>query len=260
MGILNVTPDSFSDGGQLTVEKHLLERAQEMVEAGVAIIDVGGESTRPFATPVSAEEELRRVIPAIRALRRQFDLPISIDTTKSVVAAQALSAGADIINDISALRFDPQMADVANKFGAPVIIMHMQGTPADMQLGPKYEDVIDESLRFLGERLQWLMAQGIEQSRIIVDPGVGFGKTLAHNLLILKRAEEYNTLGCPVLIGHSRKSFIGKILGRNVCNRDIPTAVISSILATKKIAILRVHDVKATREALLINQAIAQAC
>jgi len=259
MGILNVTPDSFSDGGQFTVESDILSHAQQMIEDGADIIDVGGESTRPYAEPVSEEEELQRVIPAIQAIRRHSAIPISIDTTKSAVASQALQSGADIINDISALRFDPCMVDVVNTFKAPIIIMHMQGTPSDMQINPEYNDIIAETLAFFRERIQWLEEAGVNREQIIIDPGIGFGKTVAHNLLILNRAQEYSTLGVPVLIGHSRKSFIGKILEDEPGDRDTPTAVISGLLTDKRVSILRVHNVGRTHEAITISRAIATA-
>nr|MBF0220989.1 dihydropteroate synthase [Desulfobulbaceae bacterium] len=260
MGILNVTPDSFSDGGQFVEKRSILSHVQEMIGDGADIIDVGGESTRPFANPVSEEEELSRVIPAIQAIRKHSSIPISIDTTKSTVAAQALEAGADIINDISALRFDPRMADIANTFKAPVIIMHMQGKPSDMQISPHYDSIIEETLSFFKERIDWLENQGISKDRIVIDPGIGFGKTLAHNLLILNRVNDYSIFGCPVLIGHSRKSFIGKILEDDSADRDSPTAILSGILAAKHVSILRVHDVKKTHEALKISQALVNAC
>ena len=259
MGILNVTPDSFSDGGQFTKEETLLSHVEQMIASGADIIDVGGESTRPLADPVAEEEELNRVIPAIRAIRQHTSIPISIDTTKSVVAAHALQAGADIINDISAFRFDSKMANIAIKHKAPVIIMHMQGTPTDMQINPEYDDIIDETLSFFKERINWLENQGMSKSRIIIDPGIGFGKTLIHNLVILNRAQDYNSLGCPVLIGHSRKSFIVKVLNNDTIDRDIPTAIISGMLTEKNISILRVHDVKRTHEAIQISQAISTA-
>lgn len=259
MGILNVTPDSFSDGGQYTVKGNILSHVQKMIDAGADIIDVGGESTRPFAEPVAEKEELRRVIPAIQAIRQHTTIPISIDTTKSAVAAQALQAGANIINDISALRFDPRMIDIVNEFKAPIIIMHMQGTPSDMQINPEYNDIIAETLAFFHERINWLEEAGVSRNKIIIDPGIGFGKTVAHNLLILNRAREYSSLGVPVLIGHSRKSFIGKVLSNDSSDRDIATAVISGMLTDKHISILRVHDVQKTHEAILINQAITTA-
>lgn len=258
MGILNVTPDSFSDGGQFTSKDAIDRRTEEMLQDGVDIIDIGGESSRPFSEPVSLAEELTRVLPAIETIRRQSTIPISIDTTKAEVARQALAAGADIINDISALRFDPEMIKLARLTDAPLIIMHMQGTPGDMQIKPIYQDVIEETTDFFRERIDWLCHNGINRRRIIIDPGIGFGKTMAHNLTILKNLEKYQVLGCPVLIGHSRKSFIRKLLG-DKANLDFATAAISGLCAAKMAAIIRVHAVKVNREAVQLAQAIQRA-
>jgi dihydropteroate synthase len=259
MGILNVTPDSFSDGGRFFDAESIGAQVDAMVQDGADIIDVGGESTRPFAEPVSITDELDRVLPAIRLIRQRSAIPISIDTTKAEVARRALAEGADIINDISALRFDPEMAALVRETEVPVIIMHMQGTPSDMQLAPRYDDVVFEIKEFFAERLAWAVANGIARKRFIIDPGIGFGKTAGHNLTILKRAAELTELGCPVLIGHSRKSFIGKVLGLEADERDVATAVISALCARKGIAILRVHDVKMTVQALRLAEAIDQA-
>ena len=257
MGILNVTPDSFSDGGRIASEEDLLRAVQTMIHQGADLIDIGGESTRPFATPVGVEEEIERVIPAIKAIRRRFAIPISIDTTKAIVAKQALDSGADIINDISALRFDPEMAPLAKEYRCPIIIMHMQGAPGDMQIKPDYTDVVQETIQFFKERLQALATFGIDCQRIIIDPGIGFGKTLSHNLAILRQAADYQTLGCPVLIGHSRKSFLCALLGQDIGDRDLPTAVVSALLTNRQISILRVHDVKGTHQAIHLAQALA---
>jgi len=256
MGILNVTPDSFSDGGSFFTPDDVLAQTEKMIKAGADIIDIGGESTRPFADPVPLEEESRRVLTAISTIRKHFPIPISIDTTKEIVARRALDEGADIINDISALRFDPEMITLVRKTEVPVIIMHMQGTPKDMQVEPVYEDVVAEIVGFFNERLSWLDKQGVDKSRLIIDPGIGFGKTVGHNLTILNRLEELQVLSCPVLVGHSRKSFIGKILDREVDDRDIATAVVSGLCVTKGAAILRVHDVEKTQQAVRIAGAI----
>jgi dihydropteroate synthase len=256
MGILNVTPDSFSDGGRFVTEEAIRSRVEEMVVAGVDIIDVGGESTRPFAEPVPVPEELGRVLRAITVIRRHYDIPISIDTTKATVAREALAAGADIINDISALRFDPAMISLVRSTQAPVVIMHMQGTPADMQVQPSYNDVVPEIISFLENRLQWAMKMGVPRNRFIVDPGIGFGKTVTHNLQILKRLDEFAVLGCPVLVGHSRKSFIGKVLGREVDDREIGTATVSVLAMLHGAAILRVHDVVSTVQAVKMAAAV----
>ena len=259
MGIINVTPDSFSDGGRHDSIEAVLQGVERMIQEGADLIDIGGESTRPFAVPVTAEEEIGRVIPAITAIRRRFSIPISIDTTKAHVAEQALAAGADIINDISALRFDPAMTPLAAKQRCPLIIMHMQGTPSDMQIKPTYTDVIAETIQFFRERLQTLAEAGIDGQRVIIDPGIGFGKSLAHNLAILNHAADYQTLGCPVLIGHSRKSFLCSLLGHDLVGRDLPTAVISGLLSERRVAILRVHDVKGTYQAVHLAQAMTNA-
>jgi dihydropteroate synthase len=256
MGILNVTPDSFSDGGRFIDESSIVTQIDTMVEAGADIIDVGGESTRPFAKPVTVAEELARVLPAIRSIRLRSTIPISIDTTKSEVARKALAEGADIINDISALRFDPEMISLVRETEVPVIIMHMQGTPSDMQVDPHYDDVVSEIKDFFRERLAWAEENGVSWKRFIIDPGIGFGKTVDHNLTILKRAAEFTHLGCPVLIGHSRKSFIGKLLGLEVEARDVATAAVSALCAQKGVSILRVHDVAKTVQAVRLAEAI----
>jgi len=259
MGILNVTPDSFSDGGSFHDCNDALRQAETLIGAGADILDVGGESTRPYAEPVSLADELARTIPLIRAVRARHTIPISIDTTKAEVARQALAAGADIINDISALKKDPAMLEVAAATDAPVIIMHMQGTPADMQNRPIYSNVVDEVLAFLLERIDWMVANGIARKRIIVDPGIGFGKTIAHNLSIIKHLDRFRTLGLPVLLGHSRKSFLGQLTGLEAEKRDLPTAVVSALAVTHQVDIIRVHDVAATRQALQVAEAVFQA-
>lgn len=252
MGILNVTPDSFSDGGRYLSPELLRERISEMLGAGADIIDVGGESTRPFAEPVSAEDELQRVLPAIRAIRELSpDIPVSIDTTKAVVARAALENGATIVNDISALRMDPEMVEVVAGYEGPVIIMHMRGTPRDMQVAPSYDDVIEEIFSFFRERLAELTRLGISTERVIIDPGIGFGKTVEHNLTIIRELAAFKTLGRPVLLGHSRKSFLAKALGLEVAERDCATAMISALSASARSAdILRVHDVPLTKQAV----------
>lgn len=260
MGILNLTPDSFSDGGCFTHDAALSAQIKNMLDSGADIIDVGGESTRPYAEPVPQDEELRRVLPAIARIRAMHhSIPISIDTTKAEVARQALEAGADIINDVSALRFDPKMIRVAIAHEAPVILMHMHKTPKDMQDEPVYADVIREIMDFLGERISWAAEQGLAREQIIVDPGLGFGKTVEHNLSILKHLRTFKTLGCPLLIGHSRKAFIGRLLTLETQERDLATALISSYCATQGADILRVHDVKKTVQAVRLHEAVIQA-
>lgn len=259
MGILNTTPDSFSDGGQFTTEEAILKQTDTMVAAGADIIDVGGESTRPFAEPVSLAEELSRTIPAIKAIRARYQLPVSIDTTKSEVARQALLAGADIINDISACRFDPQMIAVAVANDCPVIIMHMQGSPRDMQLKPAYDNVVENVASFFEERIEWVTQMGLDRKKIILDPGIGFGKSVDHNLSLLKHLEALSRLGCPLLVGHSRKSFIGKVLHLESDNRDLATAALSAICVMNGVTILRVHDVEKTVQAVRMAEAVLAA-
>ncbi|MFZ5774354.1 MAG: dihydropteroate synthase [Thermodesulfobacteriota bacterium] len=260
MGILNVTPDSFSDGGRFVGQEAVETQVKAMLASGVDIIDVGGESTRPFSEPVPPEEELTRVLPAIASIRRLAPgTAISIDTTKAAVAEASLAAGADIINDVSALRYDPAMVEVAMARQAPVVIMHMQGTPRDMQVEPAYSDVVREIIDFLAERIAWAEAQGLGRDRILVDPGLGFGKTVTHNLCILKHLAELKQLGCPLLIGHSRKAFIGKILDLPVENRDCATASIAAYCAMQGADIIRVHDVEQSRQAIRMAEAIMAA-
>ena len=260
MGILNVTPDSFSDGGRLANKETLLQRAESMIAAGVDILDIGGESTRPFAAKVELDEELNRVIPAIRSIRHQFSIPISIDTTKAAVAKKAIEAGADIINDVNALRFDSRMIEVAKKHNTPVILMHMQGKPGDMQKKPCYDDVITDISTFLQERLDWAERNGLDRSRMIVDPGIGFGKSLEHNLTILKHLDQFSTFGVPLLLGHSRKAFIGTILELDdPGQRDCATAAISALAVMAGVSILRVHDVEKTVQAVRLAEAIKDA-
>ena len=257
MGILNVTPDSFSDGGACTTEPGLGARIEQLLAEGADIIDVGGESSRPFAEAVSAAEELARVLPAIRAIRARSTVPVSIDTTKAVVAREALAAGATMINDISALGHDPAMVEVIRSSQGPVIIMHMQGVPGDMQVRPQYGDVVAEINAFFTERIASLQQQGIARERVVIDPGIGFGKSLEHNLTIIRNIKEFKVHGCPVLIGHSRKSFLGQLLDIPVSERDCPTAVVSAFCVLQGADILRVHDVRATRQAVKLMSALA---
>ena len=259
MGILNVTPDSFSDGGNYLSDDRIADQVEQMLEAGADIIDVGGESSRPGANAVSEKEELARVLPAIKVIRRRHNVAISIDTTKANVAQQAMDAGADIINDISGLRADPKMVDVIRATGAHAIIMHMQGTPRTMQKNPVYDNVVDDIIDFLNQQVAWAEKQGIEKNKLIVDPGIGFGKTIEHNLSILKHLAEFKKTGCPVLIGHSRKAFIGKTLGLEVTERDTATAIISALCTSKNVDILRVHNVEKTVQAVKLTAAIHNA-
>lgn len=256
MGVLNVTPDSFSDGGQYLDKDKAVERGLRLIEEGSDIIDIGGESTRPGSEPIPAEEEIRRVLPVIQALREKTEALISVDTTKSEVARAALDEGADIINDISSLRFDPGMAPLAAERGVPVILMHMKGMPKTMQVNPYYEDVLHEVRSFLQERIHEAQAAGIKRERIIVDPGIGFGKRLEDNLALINNLHVLGELDRPILIGTSRKSFIGNILDLPPQER-LEGSIASSILSMAHGAhILRVHDVAAIKRAVLVAEAI----
>jgi dihydropteroate synthase len=250
MGIVNVTPDSFSDGGHFTRVDAAVSHGLQLVEQGADILDIGGESTRPGATPVSLKEELARVLPVIEALKRQSSIPLSIDTTKAEVARQAISAGASIVNDISSLAWDPEMIPLCAETDAGIICMHILGTPQTMQDAPHYEDVIGEIAQYFEARLLALEQAGISRERVVLDPGVGFGKTAEHNLEILSHVKEFRQLDRPVLIGHSRKRFLKAILGRPVEERLSGTVGVSVALAMQHADILRVHDVRAIRDAL----------
>ena len=260
MGILNVTPDSFADHGEHFDHTAALAQARALVAAGADILDVGGESTRPFAEPVPLEEELRRVIPVIAAIAPEITIPISIDTYKASVARAALEAGASIINDISALRFDPEMAELAAAARVPVMLMHMQGSPRDMQLAPHYDDLMGEIADFFRERLDFATGQGIDRDLIVLDPGLGFGKTWEHNLEILRRLETLLELGCPLLVGPSRKGFIGQLTGQPAGpERDVGTlaALLASVQHGAKI--IRTHNVAYARQFFAVWTAIFQA-
>jgi dihydropteroate synthase len=252
MGILNVTPDSFSDGGQFQIVENAIARAVQMEADGADIIDIGGESTRPGAEPVALEEELRRTIPVIRELATQIKIPISIDTTKAEVARQALEAGAEIVNDISGLTFDPDMLEVCRLHDAGICLMHIQGTPQTMQKNPTYADVVKEVTEFLQQQVDRCLMAGILPERMSVDPGIGFGKTADHNMQLMKSvARLQRELQRPVLIGHSRKRFLSKILGRSVDERESGTIGVSIALAEQGVDILRIHDVRSVRDAIV---------
>jgi dihydropteroate synthase len=250
MGIVNVTPDSFSDGGSFLDPGCAADHAAELVAQGADIVDIGGESTRPGATPVSEEEEIRRVLPVIERVVQRTSAPVSIDTRRAEVARRALGAGAVIVNDVSGLTFDPSMPSVCVQARAGVVCMHMQGTPQTMQQDPRYEDVVAEISAYLAGRLDALEQAGIPRERIVVDPGIGFGKTAAHNLAILQNIERFRSLGRPVLVGHSRKRFLEKLLGRPIDERLAGTVGVAIALALQGTDVLRVHDVRATRDAL----------
>lgn len=244
MGILNVTDDSFYDGGQHPDVKTAVQWALAMYEDGADIIDVGGESSRPGAKPVPMDEELKRVLPIISELNGRVDIPISIDTYKTDVARGALQEGASIINDISALRFGEGMAELAAETGVPVILMHMLGTPEDMQDNPEYDDVVAEVGSFLSERMEYAVSRGVGKDKIIIDPGIGFGKTTEHNLKIIHNLRALRDIGCPVLVGPSRKSFIGKVLDLPPEDRLGGTVAAVAALVMNGVDIVRVHDVK----------------
>lgn len=256
MGILNVTPDSFFDGGKYSNVDAALRRCEEMLSEGMDIVDVGGESTRPGATPVSETEECDRVLPIITAITKKFDCPVSIDTMKSGVARAALDAGASIINDVSAMTFDPRMLEVPQAFGAGVVLNHMRGAPRTMQENPVYQNVVQDVRGFLLERVRILASLGVSKDRIAVDPGIGFGKRLQDNYTLIEHLEELDSIGCPVLLGHSRKSFIGKTPGLENSDRLHPSVAVAVYAALKGASILRVHDIRATAEALRMIQAI----
>lgn len=297
MGIVNVTPDSFSDGGRfrrlpqqpdhpaadgtsatsktsaqgrtaadsinpasapfssLVDHQAAIQYGLKLVADGADLLDVGGESTRPGAEPVSAEEELRRVLPVVAALCQQAGVPVSIDTYKAQVARAAIDAGAEIINDVTALTADPEMAPLAASSRCGVCVMHMQGTPQTMQIAPSYTDVLAEVMQFLADRRDRLLAAGIEQDRIAVDPGIGFGKTCQHNLTLLAGAWRFHALGCPVVVGPSRKRFIGEVLGDMSADRTAGTIGVALALAQQGVQVLRVHDVAAVGQALRLWQA-----
>ncbi|WP_210448906.1 dihydropteroate synthase [Vibrio crassostreae] len=251
MGILNVTPDSFSDGGKFNSLDNALLQAERMIQAGVSIIDIGGESTRPGAPDVSLEEELARVIPAIKAIRAKFDVWISIDTSKAEVMRQAVEAGADLINDVRALQ-EPGALEAAADANVPVCLMHMKGQPRTMQANPNYDDVLTDVEAFLKERVEACEAVGISKDQLILDPGFGFGKTIEHNYHLLAHLEKFQRLGLPVLAGMSRKSMIFKLLDKAPADCMVASVTCATIAAIKGAQIIRVHDVEDTLEAMKI--------
>jgi dihydropteroate synthase len=259
MGIVNVTPDSFSDGGQFAVSEIAVLHALRLVEEGADLLDIGGESTRPGAESVPVEEELRRVVPVVQALAGRVTSPISVDTSKAAVASACLNAGAEIINDVTALAGDPDMVAVARAAGAGVILMHMQATPQTMQQNPHYDDVVDDIKNFLNQRLEAVTAAGLDRARTVLDPGIGFGKTKEHNLELLARLEEFQALGRPVCLGVSRKGGIGKVLNRPVGERLFGSlAVLCHAMSRHAVQIIRVHDVAATRDVVRMWEAIEE--
>lgn len=258
MGVLNVTPDSLSDGGRFARLPLALERAREMVAEGAAIIDVGGESTRPGAPPVGVEEELRRVLPVVEALAAELPVPISVDTGTPKVIREAVAVGAGLVNDVRALRV-PGALEAAAAAGVPVCLMHMQGEPGTMQASPRYDDVVGEVVRFLEERVAACEAQGIPRSRILLDPGFGFGKTLEHNLRLLHRLDRVAAVGLPVLVGMSRKSMFGALLDAPVHRRLYGGLAAAVVAVMRGARVVRTHDVRATVEALAVVSAVMDA-
>ncbi len=267
MGVVNVTPDSFSDGGKFLTHEAAVAQGRRLAADGADILDIGGESTRPFADPVPADAEIKRVVPVIARLADELSIPISIDTMKAEVARRAIEAGASIVNDISALRFDPDLGAVAREFGTPVVLMHMLGSPKTMQLAPSYDDLIGDISVFLKAAIVRAQQQGISKSNVIIDPGIGFGKTVSHNLLLLSRLQSFTALDVPILVGPSRKSFIRKLL-KDEHSDDIPpdtpivetgtqAAVAAAVLGGAHI--VRVHDVAKTRATVRILDAMKAA-
>jgi len=260
MGIINVTPDSFSDGGKFYDSTKALEHASNLIDDGADILDIGGESTRPGAGQVSVSEELKRVLPVIESIRSKYsDILISIDTTKSIVAQRAVEVGADIINDVSGLSFDIEMPRVIAKLNVPVIIMHMKGNPRNMQVNPEYKDLINDILVFFAKKIQIAISAGINHNMIILDPGLGFGKTIQHNFYLLSKLNEFNTLGLPIMIGPSRKSFIGVTLDAPVKDRIDGTSAAVSAGIINGARIVRVHDVRIMKRVVTIVDRIRTA-
>jgi dihydropteroate synthase len=259
MGTINVTPDSFSDGGRFYKTDQAIKQGELLASEGADILDVGGESTRPFSNSVGVEEELRRVIPVVSQLAKSTSLPISIDTCKGQVASAALDAGATMINDISGLRYDPELAQLAAKSQIPLVLMHMQGSPRTMQLEPNYGSLLSEIIGFLEERIQFACEAGMSRDQIIVDPGIGFGKTVHHNLLLLKHLDSLATLGRPILLGTSRKSFIGAVLDKEVTEREPGSWATVCAGIIKGAHIVRVHEVTTCRQIADMVDAIINA-
>ncbi|RIK77354.1 MAG: dihydropteroate synthase [Planctomycetota bacterium] len=255
MGIVNVTPDSFSDGGQFLDAAAAVDHGLALAAEGADLLDIGGESTRPYSEVVPVAEELRRVLPVVERLAQRCGLPISIDTSKAAVAEAAIAAGAEIINDVTGLAGDPRMVEVAIAAKAGVCAMHMQGTPQTMQDNPDYREVVADVGAYLASRRDALVSAGVERERICLDPGIGFGKTPQHNLTLMAHCGRYHELGCPLLVGHSRKGFFTKLAGGTAIDRDIATAGAALALAAQGVQVIRVHNVPVVRAALLAFEA-----
>ena len=255
MGIINVTPDSFSDGGKFWDTEAAIQHGLDLVRQGADLLDIGGESTRPYSEPVGAEEEQQRVVPVIEALTAQTDVPISIDTSKAAVAEAALAAGAQVINDVTGLEADPEMLPLAIDSKAGLCAMHMQGSPQTMQDAPHYENVVEEIYEYLQQRRDYLVAAGMEPRQICLDVGIGFGKSHQHNLDLLAQCERFHQLGCPLLVGHSRKGFIAHVLQDKQADRTAGTIGVAMALGQQGVQVLRVHDVAPVRQAWLLFEA-----
>lgn len=258
MGVVNVTPDSFFDGGRYLDAEAAVAHAVQLVKEGADLLDVGAESTRPGADIVNEAEEHRRAIPVVAAVARAVTVPISIDTSKASVARAALDAGAVLVNDVTALRGDPDMADVVARTGAGIVLMHMHGTPRTMQQAPHYDDVVGEISEFFEERIRFAMAHGIVRRQIILDPGIGFGKLLMHNLMLLAQLRRFVQFECPLLVGVSQKAFLGQLVDRPVQERQWATAAAVAMAVDRGAGILRVHDVKAMKDVVQVAAAISQ--
>jgi dihydropteroate synthase len=258
MGVLNITPDSFSDGGLFFQRDKAIAQGEALAAQGADLLDIGGESTRPFSDPISNQEEIQRIVPIIRELGKRISLPLSVDTYKAEVAKAALDAGAGLVNDISALSFDSDLAKVIAEYRVPVILMHMQGTPRDMQVNPQYKHLLEDIYQFFVERIALAQSQGISRDHILLDPGIGFGKTYSQNLTLIKRLDYFQNLDQPLVLGTSRKAFIGKITGQEPLNRDWGTAATLAIGAWQGAHMVRVHNVAAAKQVMAVADALAE--
>ncbi len=258
MGVLNITPDSFSDGGLFFQRDKAIAQGEALAAQGADLLDIGGESTRPFSDPISTQEEIQRIVPVIRELGKRISIPLSVDTYKAEVAKAALDAGAGLVNDISALNFDSDLAKVIAEYRVPVILMHMQGTPRDMQVNPQYKRLLEDIYQFFVERIALAQSQGISRDHILLDPGIGFGKTFSQNLTLIKRLDYFQNLDQPLVLGTSRKAFIGKITGQEPMNRDWGTAATLAIGVWQGAHMVRVHNVAAAKQVMAVVDALAE--
>jgi len=258
MGVLNITPDSFSDGGLFWERDKAIAQGENLAAQGADLLDIGGESTRPFSDPVSVEEEIRRIAPVIRELVKRISIPISVDTYKSEVAKAALDAGAGLVNDISALSFDPDLAKIVAEYRVPIILMHMQGSPRDMQVNPRYNHLLEDLHHFFQDRITLAQDRGIPKERILIDPGIGFGKTFSQNLILIKRLDYFQDLDRPLVLGTSRKAFIGHLTGQEPLNRDWGTAATLTVGVWQGAHMVRVHNVAAAKQVLAVADALVE--